>query len=106
VTPFVGSPPPRPEDIQTSNTPDNDFEPNNHFVTQSIIDLSHHHRVPENEIKKREGMDWYYANYNKTPTYDIYDQPGLNSYKSGATVVSVLNPVVLAIVNVLLYVYL
>uniref|UniRef100_A0A2M4AAW1 Putative leucine-rich transmembrane protein n=2 Tax=Anopheles triannulatus TaxID=58253 RepID=A0A2M4AAW1_9DIPT len=61
-----------------------------HYGSPNIIDLSptshhhHHHTQQEdsvNEIRKREDMDWYFANYNHTQHYD-FDELELNSYRS------------------------
>ncbi|XP_053679721.1 protein artichoke [Anopheles nili] len=64
-----------------------------HFGSPNIIDLSpssHHH--PEidgvNEIRKREDMDWYFANYNHTQHYD-FDELEINSFRSAGTAVVV-----------------
>uniref|UniRef100_A0A182JC55 Uncharacterized protein n=1 Tax=Anopheles atroparvus TaxID=41427 RepID=A0A182JC55_ANOAO len=87
VTPFLPSSP----------TPGNRVVPNietdnvdrHHYGSPNIIDLSpssHHH--PEqnsaNEIRKREDMDWYFANYNRTPHYD-FDELELNSFRSAGS---------------------
>ncbi|XP_052862861.1 protein artichoke [Anopheles cruzii] len=57
-----------------------------HFGPPNIIDLSpssHHHPPGDsaNEIRKREDMDWYFANYNHTQHYD-FDELELNSFRS------------------------
>uniref|UniRef100_A0A182JY22 LRRCT domain-containing protein n=1 Tax=Anopheles christyi TaxID=43041 RepID=A0A182JY22_9DIPT len=60
-----------------------------HFGSPNIIDLSpssHHHGggvESVNEIRKREDMDWYFANYNHTQHYD-FDELEINSFRSGA----------------------
>uniref|UniRef100_A0A182PW33 LRRCT domain-containing protein n=1 Tax=Anopheles epiroticus TaxID=199890 RepID=A0A182PW33_9DIPT len=59
-----------------------------HFGSPNIIDLSpssHHHAGVDsvNEIRKREDMDWYFANYNHTQHYD-FDELEINSFRSGA----------------------
>ncbi|XP_040168304.1 protein artichoke [Anopheles arabiensis] len=60
-----------------------------HFGSPNIIDLSpssHHHgggADSVNEIRKREDMDWYFANYNHTQHYD-FDELEINSFRSGA----------------------
>uniref|UniRef100_A0A182N2R2 LRRCT domain-containing protein n=1 Tax=Anopheles dirus TaxID=7168 RepID=A0A182N2R2_9DIPT len=62
-----------------------------HFGSPNIIDLSpssHHHADSAdsvNEIRKREDMDWYFANYNHTQHYD-FDELEINSYRSAAGV--------------------
>ncbi|KFB50003.1 hypothetical protein ZHAS_00018044 [Anopheles sinensis] len=68
--------------IETENT-------DRHFGSPNIIDLSpssHHHPEQDsaNEIRKREDMDWYFANYNRTPHYE-FDELELNSFRSGAS---------------------
>ncbi|XP_050081330.1 protein artichoke [Anopheles maculipalpis] len=57
-----------------------------HFGSPNIIDLSpssHHHSDVDsvNEIRKREDMDWYFANYNHTQHYD-FDELEINSFRS------------------------